>query len=154
VSQLVVRRPDHDRGAQYRHRVVVQRSAQGTGRVNVDIGGDERFGGVHESGLGVVGGQPVAGGLGDVGGHHGRAVVDQVRDQVAAHLADAGDADGASAQTRSAPAVFGGGAHSAEDAVRRQHRGVAGAAVVGGSAGDVPALLGDDVHVVHIGADV
>ena len=87
-----------------------------------------------------------------VGDDHGRAVLDQVPDQVAADLADAGDADGAAGQRVGAPGDLGGGAHALEDAVRREHRAVAGAAVGDGAAGDVGALAGDVVHVLGEGA--
>jgi hypothetical protein len=50
--------------------------------------------------------------------------------------------------------VLAGGAHGLEDAVRRQHRAVAGAAVLGRAAGGEVGLLRDDVHVLHVGADV
>ena len=48
-----------------------------------------------------------------------------------------------------APGVLRGGAHGLEDAVRREHRAVAGAAVLGRAAGDEAGLLGDDVHVLR-----
>ena len=74
--------------------------------------------------------------------------------QVAADLADAGDADGAAGQGRLAPDGLGRGAHALEHAVRREHRRVARAAVGDGAAGDEVALAGDDVHVLGVGADV
>ena len=46
------------------------------------------------------------------------------------------------------------GPHALEDAVRREDRGVAGAAVGRGPAGDERALPRDDVHVLDVGADV
>ena len=89
-----------------------------------------------------------------VGDQHGGAVLDEVAHEVPADLADAGHADGAAAERRLAPGGLRGGAHALEDAVRREHRAVAGAAVGGGAAGDVGALAGDVVHVVGEGADV
>ena len=71
-----------------------------------------------------------------------------------ADLADAGDADGAPGERGGAPRRLGGGAHALEHAVRREHRGVAGAALGDRAAGDEAALLGDDVHVLGVGADV
>ena len=53
-----------------------------------------------------------------------------------------------------APDLLGRGAHALEDAVRREHRAVAGAAVGDGAAGDEVALAGDVVHVLGVGPDV
>jgi hypothetical protein len=74
--------------------------------------------------------------------------------QVLADLAQAGHADLAAVQRRRTPAVLGGGAHALEDAPGGEDRGVARAAVLEAAAGDVGGLAGDDVHVLHVGADV
>ena len=73
---------------------------------------------------------------------------------MAADLADAGDADGAPGERGLAPQLLGGGPHALEDAERRQHRGVARAAVGDGAPGHEPALAGDVVHVDAERADV
>jgi hypothetical protein len=77
-----------------------------------------------------------------------------VADQVRADLADALDADPAAVQRRAAPGVLRRGPHRLVDAERGQHGAVAGAAVLGGAPGGEPGLAGDDVHVLHVGADV
>ena len=51
-------------------------------------------------------------------------------------------------------AVLGGGEHPLVHAERGEHAGVAGAAVADAASGDVVALLGDDVHVLDVRADV
>ena len=53
-----------------------------------------------------------------------------------------------------APRDLGRGAHALEDAVRREHRAVARAAVGDGAAGDEGALARDVVHVGRERADV
>ena len=71
-----------------------------------------------------------------------------------AHLADAGDPDRAAGERGGAPAGLRGGAHALEHAVRREHRAVARATLGDGAARHEAALLGDDVHVLGVGADV
>ena len=82
------------------------------------------------------------------------AVLEQVLHEVVAHLADAGDADGAAGERGSAPGGLRGGPHALEDAVRREHRAVARPALGDRAPGHEAALLGDDVHVLGVGADV
>ena len=61
----------------------------------------------------------------DVGDEHLGALVDQVVDQVASHLADAGDPDPAPGETGLAPHVLGAGPHPLQHAVGGEHRRVA-----------------------------
>ncbi len=82
------------------------------------------------------------------------AVVVQVLHEVVPDLADTGDTDPPPAQGGVAPRHLRRGAHALEDAVRREHAGVAGAAVLKRAPGDVVALPGDDVHVLAEGAHV
>ena len=82
------------------------------------------------------------------------AVLEQVVDEVAADLADAGDADGAAVQRGRAPGRLGGGPHALEHAVRREHRAVAGTALPTVRPVTKSALPGDLVHVLGVGADV
>ena len=73
--------------------------------------------------------------------------VTEVPDQVASDLADAGHADAPARQRRVAPQVLGRGPHALVDAERRQHRRVAGTAVLHGAARHVVALARDQIHV-------
>jgi hypothetical protein len=89
-----------------------------------------------------------------VGRQHRGAVGEQVLDEVGADLADALDRDPPALERRRAPGVLGRGAHGLEDAVRREDRAVAGPALLGRAPGGEAGLLGDDVHVPDVGADV
>jgi hypothetical protein len=102
----------------------------------------------------VGGPEPLDGAGADVADDDRGAVLEQVPDQVRADLADALDADAPAVQRRAAPGVLRRGPHRLVDAERGQHGAVAGAAVLGGAPGDEPRLAGDDVHVLHVGADV
>ena len=134
--------------------LVGERAAQGVGGVDVERLGDQGVGGGDRSHGGVLIADPLHGGGVDVGHDDRRAVLGQVPHEVAADLAHAGDADGATGQGGLAPEGLGRGAHALEHAVRREHRGVAGAAVGERAAGDEVALAGDVVHVQGVGADV
>ena len=135
--------------------LVGERAAQGVGRVDVErLARPGRRWRRPPARPGYSSRTRSHGGGVDVGHHDARAVLGQVAHEVAADLADAGDADGPAGQRGLAPDGLGGGAHALEHAVRREHRRVARAAVGDGAAGDEVALAGDDVHVLGEGADV
>ena len=109
--------------------LVGERAAQRVGGVDVEPRGPAALGRGDHSHGGVLVADPLHGVSVDVGDDDDGAVLGQVTHQVAADLADAGDADGAAGQGGLAPDGLGRGAHALEHAVRREHRGVAGAAV-------------------------
>jgi hypothetical protein len=90
----------------------------------------------------------------DVGDQHLRVRVDEVVDQVPAHLADSGHADAPAGQARVPPDVLRGGTHPLQHAVSGEHRGVAEATSLAAAPGDVFAGLGNDIHVARVGAHV
>src|ERR1044072_3130466 len=90
---LVVGRPCNDFGTKGRHAGVVQRAAERAGGVDVDVGGDQGGRVGHDVDLRVRLADPVDRLRRAVGGDHGGTVLDQVRGQVAADLAEAGHAD-------------------------------------------------------------
>ncbi len=155
VGELVVgRAADHLRG-QHADGLVAEGAAERAGRVHVQaLGADQRVGVGDRHHLRVRGRD-----LLDRLGAHVRdqdlgALLEQVAHQVAADLADARDADPAAAQRGVAPQVLRAGTHALVDAEGGEHRGVAGAAVLGGAAGHPAGGARDHVHVLDVGADV
>ncbi len=155
VGQLVVgRAADHLRG-QRRYGLVVQRAAEGARRVHVQARrADQRPGVRRHLHLRVPAADPLDRFGAHIRDHDLRAVLEEVFDEVVAHLADARDADLAAAQRRVAPQVLRRGAHPLEDTEGGEDGGVAGAAVLGGAAGGPLVGAGDDVHVRDVRADV
>src|SRR5690606_6074825 len=154
VGELVVRGTAHDLGAQQGDGVVVQRAAERAGGQHVDVRRHQRVPVGDHLDLGVALPHALHGAFAHVADHDLGAVLDQVVHQPVADLAHTLDADPAPAQRGRAVHVLGRGAHALEDAEGGQDRGVPGAAVRPGTAHDVGALPGDDVHVLAVGADV
>ena len=154
VGELVVGRAADDPRGEGLDDVVVERAAEGTRCVHVELGCHQRGGVVHDLDLRVLRPERLDRRGVDVGDHDRGAVLDQQAREVAADLADAGDADGAAGEVRLAPGDLSRGPHALEDAVRREHGGVAGTAVLDGAPGDEVALAGDVVHVDAVGPHV
>src|SRR5690606_3456555 len=154
VGELVVGgAADHLR-LQDGHRLVVEGPTERAGGVHVEIGADHLVAVRDDLDLRVQGPDPVYGRLVDVADDDVRAVLAQVLHQAVADLADAFYADSFAPQRGRTPHGLGRGAHALVHAERGQYRGVSGAAVLDGPAGDEAALAGDDVHVLAVRADV
>ncbi len=155
VCQLVVGRAAHHLGGERGNALVVQGAAERARGVDVEpLGADQSVRVRGHGDVGVQLGDRAYGLLAHIRHDDLGTVAEQVCDEVAADLADPGNADLAAAQRGVAPHVLGGGPHPLEDAERGEDGGVARAAVLGGPAGGPAALPGDDVHVRDIGADV
>ncbi len=154
MRELVVRRAAHGGRAQASRDTLVQGASEGAGRVQVELGADHRVGVRHDVHLRVGGTERLDGCGRDVGDDDVRALVDRVADQVAADLADAGDADPPSGQARRPPQVLRRRPHPLVDAEGGEHAGVAGPSAGLAPPGDEVTLPRDDVHVVHVRAYV
>lgn len=104
VRELVVGGPAHDPRGEGRHGVVVERPAQRAGGVDVEAVDADQFLGVLDGHyVPVLLGDPPYGLIAYVRDEDLGALRHEVFHQVAAHLADARDADPAAAQRRIAP---------------------------------------------------
>ena len=103
---------------------------------------------------GVGGRDPFDGGGVDVGDDDLGTIAEHELREVAADLADAGDADTPAAEVGGAPAMASRRPHALVDAERRQHAGITGPAVGHAATGDVVGLQRDHVHVLDVRADV
>lgn len=154
VTSLVVGAAADDRRLEHVDGVVVEGATEGAGRVDVDVGADEGGNVADDLDAGVGRREGLDGSGVDVGDDDLGAVLDEVAREDPADLADAGDADATSREGGRTPQVLGCGPHALEDPERGEDGGVAGAALLGGATGGEAGRLGDDVHVLHVGAHV
>ena len=151
VEKLVVRSARHDAAAKPGHGLGPDHRAERTGRVDVAL---QR---VHRARVARLGAErderldPV--GV-DVGHRHARAGLEQVADDVAADVPGALHRHPHALELIADPRLLDRGPHAAHDAPRSHRRGVAGAALLHGQAGDVASLPGDDLGVGGRRADV
>src|SRR5262245_35292833 len=124
MRELVVRRTTDDLRGQYRHGVVVERTAESAGREDVQIGANQRIAVGGHLDLGMFDLDPVDRRVRHIGDQHLSAVFDQVPDEMMTDLAHPGHAYPPAVEARVAPDRLRGRAHALEDAIRGQNRRV------------------------------
>ena len=143
-EELVVGPASHHAALELRNGPGVQHTAQGAGRQDVAVGGQNRVGGGHLQ-------TPVPGAIEGiieyVGDDDSRVLLHQVLAQMAGHLAESLDGHGPAAQAAVAPDFLGTGLHPHVKAQPGHDGGIPAASEGDGQAGDVSGLLPHEFQV-------